>query len=110
MPNISGFLDQLEKCQYFNTLDHFSGFRQIEVSEKDISRHVRMPLRIKNAPSTFQKVMNNILLGIQNERYCVYRDGLIILSSTTHDQIFQLIEVFKRLPSANLKIQPDSER
>ena len=118
LPNISDLLDQLGRCQYFTTLDLASGFHQIEIDPKDIPKtafsvenghyeFVRMPFGLKNAPSTFQRVMDNILLGIQNERCLVYMDDIIIYSPTIHDHISRLTEVFKRLRKANLKIQPD---
>jgi len=118
LPNISDLLDQLGKCEYFTTLDLASGFHQIEVDPKDISKtafsvenglyeFVRMPFGLKNAPSTFQRVMDNILLGIQNERCLVYMDDIIVYSPTIHEHITRLTEVFKRLRNANLKIQPD---
>lgn len=118
LPNISDLLDQLGKCQYFTTLDLASGFHQIEIDPADISKtaftvenghyeFVRMPFGLKNAPSTFQRVMDNILLGIQNERCLVYMDDIIVYSPTIHEHISRLTEVFKRLRKANLKIQPD---
>ena len=118
LPNISDLLDQLGKCQYFTTLDLASGFHQIEIDSKDIQKtaftvenghfeFVRMPFGLKNAPSTFQRVMDNILLGIQNERCLVYMDDIIIYSPTIHDHMSRLTEVFERLRKANLKIQPD---
>ena len=118
LPNISDLLDQLGKCQYFSTLDLASGFHQIEINPDDIPKtafsvdnghyeFVRMPFGLKNAPSTFQRVMDNILLGIQNERCLVYMDDIIIYSLTIHEHLNRLKEVFKRLRKANLKIQPD---
>ncbi|XP_050310841.1 uncharacterized protein LOC126746579 [Anthonomus grandis grandis] len=118
LPNISDLLDQLGKCQYFTTLDLASGFHQIEIDPKDISKtafsvenghyeFVRMPFGLKNAPSTFQRVMDNILMGILNKRCLVYMDDIIIYSPTIHEHINRLQEVFKRLRKSNLKIQPD---
>lgn len=118
LPNISDLLDQLGKCEYFSTLDLASGFHQIEIDPTDIPKtafsvenghyeFVRMPFGLKNAPSTFQRVMDNILLGIQNERCLVYMDDIIIYSPTIHEHMARLKEVFKRLRKANLKIQPD---
>ena len=95
-----------------------SGFHQIEISPEDIQKtaftvenghyeFVRMPFGLKNAPFTFQRVMDNILLGIQKERCLVYMDGIIIYSPTIHEHVSRPTEVFKRLQKANLKIQPD---
>lgn len=118
LPNISDLLDQLGHCQYFTTLDLASGFHQIEVDPNDVEKtafsvdnghyeFLRMPFGLKNAPSTFQRVMDNILMGIQNEKCAVYMDDIIIYSSTIHEHISRLREVFTRLRKANLKIQPD---
>ena len=118
LPNISDLLDQLGHCQYFTTLDLASGFHQIEVDPKDVPKtafsvenghyeYLRMPFGLKNAPSTFQRVMDNILMGIQNEKCAVYMDDIIIYSRTIHEHISRLNEVFSRLRKANLKIQPD---
>lgn len=65
-----------------------------------------MPFSLKNYPSTFQRVVDNILLGIQNKRSLVYMDDIIVYSPTIHEHIFRLTDVFKRLTKANLKIQP----
>ena len=51
--------------------------------------------------------MDNILIGIQNERCLVYMDDIIIYSPTIHDHMSRLTEVFEHLRKANLKIQPD---
>lgn len=118
LPNISDLLDQLGKCEYFTTLDLASGFHQIEINPTDIQKtafsvdnghyeFVRMPFGLKNAPSTFQRVMDNILVGIQNERCLVYMDDIIVYSPTIQEHLSRLKEVFSRLRKANLKIQPD---
>lgn len=118
LPNISDLLDQLGKCQYFTTLDLASGFHQIEIDKKDIEKtafsvenghyeFIRMPFGLKNAPATFQRVMDNVLLGIQNERALVYMDDILIYSPTIYEHINRLKEVFTRLRNSNLKIQPD---
>lgn len=118
LPNIADLLDQLGHCQYFTTLDLASGFHQIEVDPKDTEKtafsvenghyeFLRMPFGLKNAPSTFQRIMDSILLGIQNERCAVYMDDILIYSRTIHEHLSRLREVFTRLRKANLKIQPD---
>lgn len=72
IPNIDGILDKLGKAQYFSTLDHAKGFHQINVKKEDQCKtafstpfghyeYVRMPFGLKNAPSTFQRMMNSVL-------------------------------------------------
>jgi len=118
LPDINELLDQLGRCQYFTTLDLASGFHQIQVNEKDVPKtaftvenghyeFLRMPFGLKNAPSTFQRVMDNIMRGLNNEICLVYMDDIIVYSSTLEEHIQRLSTVFKRLRKSNLKLQPD---
>nr|CAH7733080.1 unnamed protein product [Callosobruchus chinensis] len=118
LPNITDLLDKLGRCQYFSTLDLASGFHQIEMAEEDIPKtafntengHMewtRMPFGLKNAPATFQRVMDNILRGIQNEKCLVYLDDIIIFSTSLQEHITRLKEVFERLRQSNFKLQLD---
>lgn len=118
LPNITDLLDKLGRCQYFTTLDLASGFHQIEMDENDIAKtaftsenghyeYLRMPFGLKNAPATFQRIMDNILRGIQNEKCLVYLDDIIIFSTSLQEHVDRLREVFKRLRETNFKIQLD---
>lgn len=118
LPQISDLLDRLGKCSYFSVIDLKSGFHQISMNEDSIAktafstptRHLeflRLPFGLKNSPSTFQRMMDNVLRGIANEYACVYLDDIIIFSKSLAEHIQRLEEVFKRLRKANLKIQLD---
>lgn len=99
LPNISDILDKLGKAHYFSTLDLANGFHHYEFK--------RMPFGLKNAPSTFQRVMNNVLRGLQNETCLVYLDDIIIFSVSLQEHIERLREVFTRLRQSNFKVQLD---
>lgn len=118
LPNITDLLDKLGRCQYFTTLDLASGFHQIEMEENDIAKtafntenghyeYLRMPFGLKNAPATFQRIMDSILRGIQNEKCLVYLDDIIIFSTSLQEHIQNLKSVFQRLRESNFKIQLD---
>lgn len=118
LPNITDLLDKLGRCQYFTTLDLASGFHQIEMDEKDTEKtafttenghweFLRMPFGLKGAPATFQRVMDNILRGIQNEQCLVYLDDIIVFSTSLQEHIERLKNVFQRLRESNFKIQLD---
>lgn len=118
LPNITDLLDKLGRCQYFTTLDLASGFHQIQMAEDDIPKtafnsenghyeFLRMPFGLKSAPATFQRTMENILRGINNEKCLVYLDDIIIFSTSLQEHISRLREVFDRLRNANFKIQLD---
>lgn len=118
IPNISDVLDKLGKCQYFTTLDLASGFYQVEMDPADIEKtafnvehghfeFLRMPMGLKNSPSTFQRVMDNVLRGLQNNICLVYLDDIIVFSTSLQEHMENLERVFQRLRESNFKIQMD---
>lgn len=118
LPCINEILDKLGKAQYFTTLDLANGFYQIQMNESDIPKtafstdlghyeYLRMPFGLKNAPATFQRVMNNILRGLQNETCFVYLDDVIIFSTSLQEHLLKLKKVFTRLREYKFKIQLD---
>lgn len=118
IPQISEILDQLGNSKYFSTLDLTSGFHQIPISSEDAPKTAfsvpqghyqfnRMPFGLKNAPSTFQKLMNNCLSGLQGTRCFVYLDDIVLYSHDLSSHINNLKAVFERLRQFNLKLQPD---
>lgn len=101
IPNITDLLDKLGRCQYFFTIDLASGFHRIEVEPKDIEKtafstenghyeFLRMPFGLKNAPSTFQRVMDHILKGLNNVICLVYLDDIIVFSTSLQEHIKNL--------------------
>jgi hypothetical protein len=91
LPLIDEVLDQLAEAQYFTTLDLQSGYWQLEVSPADrpktavitprgLYQFIRMPFGLCNAPATFQRAMNQVLLGLQPHVALVYLDDIIIHS------------------------------
>ena len=118
IPNITDLLDKLGRCNYFTTLDLASGFHQIEMHPDDVEKtafntenghyeFLRMPFGLKNAPSTFQRVMDDVLRGLQNQICLVYLDDIIIFATSLQEHLERLRLVFDRLRDANLKIQVD---
>lgn len=116
IPNINDILDKLGKSQYFTTLDLKSGFHQIEMAPQDTCKtafsteyglfeFLRMPFGLKNSPSTFQRVMDNVLCNVKN--CVVYLDDIIIFSTSLQEHILNLKNVFDRLRKFNLKVQLD---
>lgn len=118
LPQISDLLDRLGRANYFSVLDLKSGFHQIKMAEDSIAKtafstpthhleFLRLPFGLKNSPSTFQRMMDNVLRGIANEYACVYLDDIIVFSTSLEEHLTRLEEVFKRLKRANLKVQLD---
>lgn len=118
IPNIADVLDKLGNCLYFTTLDLASGFYQVEMKPEDVPKtafnvehghfeFLRMPMGLKNSPSTFQRVMDNVLRDLQNTICLVYLDDIIVFSTSLQEHMVNLQKVFQRLRESNFKIQMD---
>lgn len=118
IPEVSEILDRLGKAQYFTVLDLASGFHQIEVDPKDVPKtafnvdhgkyeFVRMPFGLKNAPATFQRLMDSVLRKHLGIRCFVYMDDIIIYSINLQTHLSDIQKVLQTLREANLKVQCD---
>lgn len=118
LPNIEDILDKLGRCQYFTTLDLASGYHQIQMQPESVEKtafntedghfeFTRMPFGLKNAPATFQRIMDDVLRGLVNTFCLVYLDDIIIFSPSLKEHINHLKLVFNRLQQHNLKLQLD---
>lgn len=118
IPNIDGIFDKLGRAQYFTTLDLAKGFHQILVDERDREKtafstpnghyeYVRMPFGLKNAPATFQRMMNFVLQEHINKICVVYLDDILIFSTSIQEHVDAINKIFKVLREHNLKIQID---
>lgn len=118
LPCIDEILDQLGRAKYFSAFDLASGFHQIPMDERDKHKtafstpsghyhYNRMPFGLKNAPPTFQRMMNNALRGLIGNACFVYLDDIIIYGNTLEEHNKKLIDVLNRLRQSDLKLQPD---
>lgn len=118
LPNIESILDKLGNSVYFTTLDLASGFYQIEMSPEDKPKtafsvpnghfqYTRMAMGLRNAPSTFQRLMTIVLSGLQGSHCFVYLDDIVVFGSTLQDHNDKLTAVFKKLEKHDLRLQPD---
>lgn len=91
LPRLEDILDRLAGARVFPTLDLKSGYHQVRMREEDIEKtaftfgrghyeFTKMPFGLKNAPLTFQRLMDEFLRGL-GEDYCqIYMDDLIVFS------------------------------
>jgi hypothetical protein len=113
LPNITEILDQLGSAKYFSVFDLSSGFHQIPVHESDAQKTAfstlhghyhfnRMPLSFKNAPATFQRLMDQVLAGLQGTDMFVYLHDIVLYASSLTEYQTKFNKLAERLRNANL--------
>lgn len=115
VPNVTMILSNLGKAKYFTTLDLKSGFHQIELAERDRERTAfsvnngkyefcRLPFGLKNAPSMFQRAIDDILRDEIGKTCHVYVDDVIVFSETKEDHVKHIDSVLRKLLEANMRV------
>jgi hypothetical protein len=64
-----------------------------------------MPFGLRNAPATFQRVLDIILSGVQYDFALVYLDDIIVFSSSSSQRMAHLSMVLKLLSDANISLK-----
>lgn len=93
MPDINVILSNLGKSRYFSTIDLQAGYHQIRMKESDKEKTAfavnganyefnRMPFGLKNAPSIFQRAIDDILREYIGKFAYVYIDDVLVFSKT----------------------------
>ncbi|KAL4153144.1 hypothetical protein QTP88_000977 [Uroleucon formosanum] len=117
LPQIQDVLDRLGRSKYFSVLDLAQGFHQISLDKEsrvktafssDIGhwQYTKLPMGLKNSPPTFQRLMNNVLCNLIGLKCLVYLDDIIVFSTDLSEHDKRIREVFSRLRTHNLKLQP----
>ena len=116
--NIIESLDCLSGAKFYCTLDLASGYWQVEMNSEDKEKtafstpyhglyHFNvMPFGLCNATETFERLMENVLAGLQFKTLLIYLDDIIIPRKTFEQGIEHLTEVFERLQNVGLKLKP----
>ena len=117
IPRINDSLDSLSGAAWFSTLDLASGYWQVEVDPKDQSKTAFstrnglyqfrvMPFGLCNAPSTFERLMEMVLSGLQWQICLVYLDDIIIFGRTIDEELERLQQVLERIRKTGMKLKP----
>jgi transposase InsO family protein len=116
MPHIHEVLDRLQGARYFTTLDIAWGFWHVEMHPESITKtafvtnegHYEwmvMPFGLKNAPATFQRIIQKTLGSLLYRGVINYLDDFIIYSETFEQHLSLLEDVFRRLNENNIKLK-----
>ena len=110
IPNKKDLLNRLHAARIFSKFDMKSGYWQIQIKETDRYKTAFtvpfgqyewnvMPFGLKNAPSEFQKIMNDIF-NPYSKFSIVYIDDVLIFSQSI-DQHFKHINIFINIVRQN---------
>lgn len=121
MPDISIILSNLGKSKYFSTLDLKSGFHQIKLTEKDRQKTAfsvnngkyefcRLPFGLKNAPSIFQRAIDDVLRDDIGKICQVYMDDIIVYSPDEHSHLQHVDTILKKLEAAGMRVSPTKSK
>ena len=121
LPRIDDLLDQLGRAKHFSTLDLASGFWQIKlhaesrektafITPQGLFEFQVMPFGLTNAPAVFQRLMQQVLMGLNPPEgpdfVSVHIDDILIYSETLEDHLEHLKCVIERLMTSGLKLKP----
>ncbi|XP_062714735.1 uncharacterized protein K02A2.6-like isoform X1 [Aedes albopictus] len=113
LPLAQDIFASLAGCKWFCCLDLAGAYTQLKLSErskqfvvintiKGLYTYNRLPQGASSSASIFQKVMDQILLGLKHIR--CYLDDVLIAGETLEECLSNLYLVLERLQKANLKV------
>ena len=117
IPLVTEIVDRVGNSQYLSKLDLCKGFLQVPLTEEACRKtaivtsyrkyeYTRMPFGLVNATSTFQRLMDVVLLGL-NDVSAAYIDDILIFSSSWEDHLIHIEQVLERLQKAGLTARPE---
>lgn len=115
LPNLDDLLHSTGNIGCISTMDLRAGYHQIRIKEEDKDktcfvtpfctyRFNRMPFGLRNAPATFQRLMDRFRRRLPDLRLLAYLDDLILLSDHIDDHLYALRRVFDMLREFQLRL------
>ena len=113
LPRIDLLLDRLGQARVFSKLDLAQGYHQIAMAHDSVEKtafctnigqweYLVMPFGLCNAPSTFQRLMNEVFKQELNSFILVYLDDILIYSHSVEEHWKHLVHALEKLRRAQL--------
>ena len=117
LPRIDDSLDALKGSRYYSVMDMASGFWQVAMDADDAPKtafatasglyeFTVMAFGLCNSPATFQRLMENVLRGLQWEICLLYLDDVVTFGRSFEEHLTRLDQILTRIQQAGLKLSP----
>ncbi|CAM5121476.1 unnamed protein product [Natator depressus] len=115
MPRTDELLEKLGWAQFISTLDLTKGYWQVPLDESARGRSTFttrvglyefnvLPFGLRNAPATFQRLVDGLLAGL-GEYAVAYLDDVAIFLDSWAEHLKHLQKVFERIREAELTVK-----
>jgi hypothetical protein len=113
LPRIDDLLHQLQHEKYFTKMDLKSEYHQLRIKEEDtwntafktrqgLYEWLVMLFGLCNAPTTFMRLMNDVLRPYLDSFVIVYLDDILVYSATWEENMSHLMQVLETLKNHQL--------
>ena len=118
LPRIEDVLHTLSGSCYYTVLDMRAGYHQVGLEESHMERtaftvgplglyhYRRLPFGLSAAPSTYQRLMQEVLGDLHLKICIIYLDDVIVFGKTYEEHLERLRQVLQRFRECNLKLAP----
>jgi hypothetical protein len=117
IPNIEDMKEYFTGATIFTGIDLKDAYLGIEIAEEDqdktaiitrkgLYKYTRMAFGLKNAPATFNRLMNKIFKDYNGKFVTVYFDDINAYDKTFNEHIIHLKLLLDRMRQYNLKAKP----
>eukprot|EP00253_Pinus_taeda_P007136 PITA_07136 len=115
LPRMDDIMDCLSRASYFTKIDMKSGYHHMRMREGDewrtafktnegLYEWLVMPFGLSDAPSTFMRLMNEMLKEFIGKLVIVYVDDILIFSRTKGEHLQHVRRVLEKLQQNKLLI------